>query len=971
MTPPSETKSKDMGARRSKRITLAIPIIMSGTDRAGNAFQETTRTILVSKHGAKIKSNQELNLGAEVTIENRSLGLAANATVVSVGKKHSPSEPVEVGVQLSHAGNVWGIIFPPEDWETGPLPGVEGGAQEAAPKPPEPATGETSSLAATAPAQPARNSQSPVSSAEMTSPGAGEPMPPKAVNPPVPSAPPLVPAAAGASRDRVDAVAAAVFAKLTKQLDEAADARLKAYAEKVVRFTNQFALRVQSNFQEAANRTEDQMVVLIQQKLGALADRVQASRAILENLLARFEALEKNSKTLVEDTEQKIREANQSALESAQRELTINLRKGVESTSATLEGECQALVLDAVTRTVNAALTKADEQLAAQAKDQIFKANAELKWQQEQMIEGVKEQLNQIALSGTTNLSARFETMAGEIVPSLHTEIEKSLQESTGRVVAQTTQSLQEQTQLLTQDALVSLQQAVQGLQDRLQEESRNVRQSTEQEITKAAEAFTQAVTQRSELAIGSVQSAVEQGADKLRTAQLESARSLQTDAEDYQKQLAAHSGMALEGFQSSLQNLTRETQEGVAQLFSQKLEGIAGELAAASAEKVRQQIQEQAVTATETFTKESSQRLSAVADEFFAKASKELQERLQSQAEAQLDAVIESAPNKFNERLNKLTHEAGLTLVSVTGKELQKIAGTLLQTSSETLHREVELLAGKLQDDFRAFQVTLADQAKKQLLAMSRSTIETMNQEALAGIEEFRTRLHTQAQESHETSLRELETQFQEALEKQRSAISALLQQQVEQSRDLVGAQIKTMSEQLVAKAAETLDQQVGKSTQTVTELAEQARTGVENQLQRVEMDAQKSIEAYQRQIEQASGAALDKFRQDTGILLEEVVFRLQQSARSFQSSTGNEVLSELQKASENLLEVSAAQMRKQTEQTLEFITERLKEKEEEVVSDAANVFRSRIADIFSILQAAPKKASELPDPEGVKKES
>ena len=68
-------------------------------------------------------------------------------------------------------------------------------------------------------------------------------------------------------------------------------------------------------------------------------------------------------------------------------------------------------------------------------------------------------------------------------------------------MVAQTTQSLQEQTQLLTQDTLVSLQQAVQSLQDRMQEESRKVRQSTEQEITKTAEAFS--ANRRSALGIG------------------------------------------------------------------------------------------------------------------------------------------------------------------------------------------------------------------------------------------------------------------------------------------------------------------------------------------------------------------------------------------------------------------------------------------------------------------------------------
>jgi hypothetical protein len=62
---------------------------------------------------------------------------------------------------------------------------------------------------------------------------------------------------------------------------------------------------------------------------------------------------------------------------------------------------------------------------------------------------------------------------------------------------------------------------------------------------------------------------------------------------------------------------------------------------------------------------------------------------------------------------------------------------------------------------------------------------------------------------------------------------------------------------------------------------------------------------------------------------------------------------------------------MRKQTEQSLDLITGRLKEKEEEVASDAANIFRSRIADIFAILQQGSKGTSELPTPDRVKKQS
>jgi hypothetical protein len=794
---------------------------------------------------------------------------------------------------------------------------------------------------------------------------------PEAVTTPVPPSTPPAPAAVpGPAREKIDAITAALLAKLTKHLDEADDTRLKAYAEKVARFTNQFALRVQADFQDAANRTEDQMVVSIQQKLGALADRIQASRSTLENLLARFDALQQNSRTLVEDAEQGIRETSQLALESVLQELTVDLRQRVEGTSASLKAEYQDQVLAAISKTVDATLAKADEHLAVLMRDRLFKSHAELKWQQGQMIDGVKEQLNQIALAGTTNLAARFEAMAAEIVPAMREEIEKSLRESAEKVVARTAHSLQEQTQLLTQDTLASLQQAVQNLQDRMQEESNKVRQSSEQEIIRTAEAFTKNVAQRSELAIGSLQSAAEQGSSKLRAAQLESVRSLRAGVEDYQKQLAARSALALESFQNGVHELARGMQEGAVQRLSQKLQSTADELAEASAEMARQRIQDEAIATTEILSKESNQRLSAMADEFFASSSQELQARLRGQAETQLDSVMQSASDRFSEHLKKLTQEAGLTLEKESRDELQKVARTLLDASSETLRQDVVQLTGKLQNDLKALQATCADHVRKQLLALAQSTVESMNQEAFAGIEEFRPRLRKIAQESHEESLRELEAKFQEALEKQRVAISILLQQQAEQSRDLAGLQIKTVSEQIVAKATEALDRQVEKSTRTVAEFGEQARVGLENQSQKIEMEAKNSIWEYQKQMEQSSNASLDKFRKETGVLLDEVVFRLQQSVRSFQSATADEVLAELQKASDNLLEVSAAQMRKQTEQSLDLITERLKEKEEEVVSDAANVFRSRIAEIFAILQEGPKKTSELPDPERLKKQ-
>jgi hypothetical protein len=592
----------------------------------------------------------------------------------------------------------------------------DGGDQDVDSRLTQPTVDESLSLAEKAgPVQPIAGSHGEVPGSGMLTPSPAEPVPPEAVTAARPTQ--LVPFAVPDTRPEViDAIVVAVLAKLTPQLDEAADARYKAYTEKIVWFTDQFVRRAEANLHDAANRTEDKMVASTEQKLGALVDRIQAWRTIIAKELAKFDALQKNAAAVVKDTDQKIREASQLAIRSAQQEVAISLRKGVERTTATLEGECQALVLDVLTRTVSATLAQAEGQLAVQTKDQLSQAYAGLKSHQERMIEGINEQLSQIVLVEKNNLSAKLETMAGEIVPLLRTQVEKSLRQSAGRVTAETTRSLQEQARLLTQGALVSVQQAAQSLEDRMHE--------------------------------------------------------------DNQRQFTARSDRALESFRSGLQTLTGEMQEDAAKSFSQKLQCTADEMAAAAAEKARQRVHDEAVAATEIFSKESNERLSAMAEEFFARSSKEFQERLRSHAEEQLDAVMQSAPDKFNERLDRLTQAAGLTLVKVTARELQKLAATLFESSSAALRQEVAQLTDNLQNDLKASQASFSEEARKQLLAISQSTVQALNREAQTGVEKFRARLQKAAQESHEESIRELETNFQDALKELRAAIFPLLEQ-------------------------------------------------------------------------------------------------------------------------------------------------------------------------------------------------
>jgi hypothetical protein len=96
---------------------MIIPITIHGTDSSGQLFKENTWTIGVNKQGAKIATFHPLLLGAQISVVNPVLGRTAKARVIWVGEKRFPEDPYEVGVELIEAQNVWGIKFPPEDWQ--------------------------------------------------------------------------------------------------------------------------------------------------------------------------------------------------------------------------------------------------------------------------------------------------------------------------------------------------------------------------------------------------------------------------------------------------------------------------------------------------------------------------------------------------------------------------------------------------------------------------------------------------------------------------------------------------------------------------------------------------------------------------------------------------------------------------------------------------------------------------------------
>jgi len=104
--------------RRSSRVLVTLPLAVSGQKRDGSHISGAAETILVNRHGARIRSSVPL----EPSMEVRVAMLAPYKWRVGQVVWADNSEK-EYGIELSRPENFWGIYFPPEDWELG-LPAV-------------------------------------------------------------------------------------------------------------------------------------------------------------------------------------------------------------------------------------------------------------------------------------------------------------------------------------------------------------------------------------------------------------------------------------------------------------------------------------------------------------------------------------------------------------------------------------------------------------------------------------------------------------------------------------------------------------------------------------------------------------------------------------------------------------------------------------------------------------------------------
>ena len=104
-------------ARRTTRIPLRIPIVLAfREDGAEKERSLDAWTLIVNVNGARVECKQLFEQGQELTLRVPHLGKSQKGMVVWRDTNANKNGSYECGIKLEKPENLWGVGFPPSDW---------------------------------------------------------------------------------------------------------------------------------------------------------------------------------------------------------------------------------------------------------------------------------------------------------------------------------------------------------------------------------------------------------------------------------------------------------------------------------------------------------------------------------------------------------------------------------------------------------------------------------------------------------------------------------------------------------------------------------------------------------------------------------------------------------------------------------------------------------------------------------------
>lgn len=106
-----QINAKNSG-RRSKRLGLAVPVLVHGMEKSGKPFRELTRTLSLSANGALLSLAADLREGQPIVVENKNTLQQQECRVVYVGPLRNAKRAFGLAFTRA-AAEFWEVYFPP------------------------------------------------------------------------------------------------------------------------------------------------------------------------------------------------------------------------------------------------------------------------------------------------------------------------------------------------------------------------------------------------------------------------------------------------------------------------------------------------------------------------------------------------------------------------------------------------------------------------------------------------------------------------------------------------------------------------------------------------------------------------------------------------------------------------------------------------------------------------------------------
>lgn len=707
MASPSTTVKEhgaDKPPRRSTRLSISIPITISGNDASGREFEENARTVVVNKHGAKIATSHELKLGTVLEVENRSLKLKTQGTVVWLSNPPAPHKPWEIGVALAEAANIWGIEFPPGDWQEGAPTGKGGRKLDPGALPPPPQA-EPPAPQASEPAQakPAAQPAGPVDA-------------PSSVPPASPAAGP------NPQTEKPPASADTALNGFVKRMEESMAAQTALFIERLTKLAQQVGLDTQLRLNDAASRLEKQVTQSIEPKIRALIQDLQRSKGEAEHTTRKLEEAQALLAAEVEKAQKNIQQAGWQALQGA----TEELRDRIQSEIAGVSGDCVAAIRTQVgsasASAVQMSVQEASGRLAGLANEFAEKRQAEFQAAESQAIDQASEKVRQAAEKAAGERLEQLASQSRELAAEMAAQMEKAAGTSREQAVKEAAELLRAKTEALRaefhDDFRKQTEEARKALREEMKATWKGLAEDARKQLASFVTATVNSLNRESETGIEGFRAKLRQSTQEL---QAQSSRELEAFVRDalakQREELAAAlqeaSAQTLEQAETRFKGLSEQTLGETTQTVGQTVESEVAHLQE-TAERVRGQadeaarnLEQSARASSEGFEKQlaefSTSHLEKVRQEGTA-LGEEFRAAFREAAREEHEKGLETIRRQLDSSSARVLEQAAGQLSKLTEENHRLLTERLAQEKKRLLDEAEEDLRGKLAGVFSSF---------------------------------------------------------------------------------------------------------------------------------------------------------------------------------------------------------------------------------------------------------------------------